>query len=875
MYCLKCGTNWTREENIIINECFFCLKTRKPFEIDEDIEQIEELRQQAKEGDSEAQYLMATYYATGTNVGKNMQKATYYYRKASEQSHDMALIGLGRCYQFGLGIEKSLENAVSCYEAVVTQNNHPLALYHLAYCYENGIVYQVDMEKAFQLYEEAAQSGVEEANYSLGLCYEMGLGTEENFEQAKFYYESGVDEEVADCFHALGDLYEYGKGCQVNLEKALFYYEESAKLESSVGAQHAGRCYEDGIGTSIDLFKARDYYQLAADLGNWMGDSCLVSLYQNEEEFDVSSEEIAERVRSSAVKGNRKALYDTAMSYLHGLLFPEDFDLALLWLKKAGEAGDRQALKDLSCMYYFGVLYGRTVEIDGVSAAYWLKKLAELGSSYSDNYLGTLYEFGEGVTQSYKRALYHYEKAAQKDNIEALQNLVRCLSLDHKWKDEEKAVLWKQKLKEEGEKQRESLYEMAERYLPDTLNILFDDFSEDIDLQEEYREEEVEVWKEVEEELKDVLADIEENAQDRRDRIFFFMKRSAEFGYPPAVEFINQQKEEYWNKSIERTGLYPLAAMYPFLQLEQSEVINQLIGQFSSAKEENPLVSDITNQSSLEELAKSLTDFMYKEQTEDCVDLEDLEDLEDCEDLEELEEMKVVGTLQLPEKYDEIQVNFIDYLENHWMEIMERANIGDTVALNQMGYYYYVQYQRATLVQETDLEQLDQGEDLCYSAIAPDGMDSGRSYILKHEDIVLYRSNQLVETFGKFAVDNYKKSAKLNNKDAWYFLGILYETGIYVMEDKRKAWVCYLKACELGHSQALFVCGQRYRSGEFVPQNYEKMLSYLQKAVEKNHPQAMYTLADCYKQGIGVPVDLEESEKLEQRGEALGGRRND
>ena len=68
---------------------------------------IEQLTQEAKQGDAEAQYKLGVAYYEGKGVLLNFRKAAHWFLQASEQGHVRAQYNLGLCYNNGQGVPKN------------------------------------------------------------------------------------------------------------------------------------------------------------------------------------------------------------------------------------------------------------------------------------------------------------------------------------------------------------------------------------------------------------------------------------------------------------------------------------------------------------------------------------------------------------------------------------------------------------------------------------------------------------------------------------------------------------------------------------------------------------------------------------------------
>ena len=87
--------------------------------------------------------------------------------------------------------------------------------------------------------------------------------------------------------------------------------------------------------------------------------------------------------------------------------------------KKLAELGDSKS------QYFLGLMYnaGEGVPQDYNKSVYWYAKSAEQGDSKEQYNLGIKYSNGKGVPQDYKKAVFWYTKSAEQGNSSAQYNL--------------------------------------------------------------------------------------------------------------------------------------------------------------------------------------------------------------------------------------------------------------------------------------------------------------------------------------------------------------------------------------------------------------------------------------------------------------------
>ena len=100
-----------------------------------------------------------------------------------------------------------------------------------------------------------------------------------------------------------------------------------------------------------------------------------------------------------------------------------------------------------------------------------------------------------------------------------------------------------------------------------------------------------------------------------------------------------------------------------------------------------------------------------------------------------------------------------------------------------------------------------------------------------------------------------QERAKAGNAMAQYNLGLMYDKGEGVPQDKAEAVKWYRKAAEQGDADAQVNLGFMYGNGDGVPKDYAEAAKWYHKAAEQGHGFAQNNLAIMYRLGDGVPED--------------------
>ncbi|MCM1008387.1 MAG: relaxase MobL [Ruminococcus flavefaciens] len=111
------------------------------------------------------------------------------------------------------------------------------------------------------------------------------------------------------------------------------------------------------------------------------------------------------------------------------------------------------------------------------------------------------------------------------------------------------------------------------------------------------------------------------------------------------------------------------------------------------------------------------------------------------------------------------------------------------------------------------------------------------------------------------AIDYFKRSAEMNNKNGLYEYGKALLLGEHIPKDKKEAVKLLEKAIKLENTNAKRFLALEYISGEHLDQDIEKGLSMLTECVDSGDTFACYKLGKIYFKGEIVLQDLEKAEK--------------
>lgn len=251
---------------------------------------------------------LAECYAEGTGTQKSLETAIHFYQLSADQGYVWAQAALGRCllaerideekgvhylklvvqnaanilpellalYQYylgecfedGIGIEKSAQNAIYYYK-LAGENGYPLAFERLAEAYlkgDLGLTKSPDLAIHYLIL--AANLGSIFAMERLGLCYSRGEGVEQSREMTFHYYklagEAGIKERYAPSILKLAECYELGIGTNKSLENAINLYKLAGDYGLAEGYYWAGCCCKK-MNKEEYAEKALTFFKLAGE----------------------------------------------------------------------------------------------------------------------------------------------------------------------------------------------------------------------------------------------------------------------------------------------------------------------------------------------------------------------------------------------------------------------------------------------------------------------------------------------------------------------------------------------------------------------------------------------------------------------------------
>jgi len=141
------------------------------------------LRVAAARGNPAAQVEIASRFAKGVGVSKDLKQAVEWYGRAAAQGHAQAQYRLAALYERGQGVIKDTGVARTWYRRAAELGNIR-AMHNLAVLYTRRGSGGPDYTSAKNWFYQAARHGLADSQFNLGILYESGLGARKNIAEA-------------------------------------------------------------------------------------------------------------------------------------------------------------------------------------------------------------------------------------------------------------------------------------------------------------------------------------------------------------------------------------------------------------------------------------------------------------------------------------------------------------------------------------------------------------------------------------------------------------------------------------------------------------------------------------------------------------------
>ena len=272
---------------------------------------FEEIRQEAEQGNAEAQFILGLMYHEGEGVAEDKSEAARWFRAAAEQRHAEAQSYLGWMYYEGKGVVQDEINAANWWRAAAEQGDAK-ASFNLRLMRKRGV--REDKSEAVRWLRTEANQGNAEAQFTLGSRYYNGEGVTEDKSEAAIWFRKAAEQGYAEAQTNLGVMYRKGEGVVKDESEAVRWFRAAAEQGYAEAQYNLGRAYYIGEGVVKDVREAYILFLITKAGGLKEADKALslASEELNSAEKQSAESEATRRCEKSPAEAGWQKVPETA-----------------------------------------------------------------------------------------------------------------------------------------------------------------------------------------------------------------------------------------------------------------------------------------------------------------------------------------------------------------------------------------------------------------------------------------------------------------------------------------------------------------------------------------------------------------------------------
>lgn len=295
-------------------------------------------------------FSLAEQYQLGSNVLKNnVQEGITLFQKSAVEGYPPAFEKLCIFYALGTGVTRDHNKAEQYFKSLEEwlQKNackEPSAaqfLISIAKCYEGGLGVDRDLDVAMGLYELSAEQGYIKANFYLGTFYEEGDVVPEDAEKMIYHYKLAADAGCTKAQFKMCQLYSQGFGeVAPNLGKATECFNTLMANQVSFGQPIAlAYCYALGFGTEKNEEKSLAHFHVAADKQHYAAAQFKLCVHYasigNNEKASAYFNLLSNELHRDEIYRIQERYHNISFCYRHGIGVRQNNEMAILYDQKA------------------------------------------------------------------------------------------------------------------------------------------------------------------------------------------------------------------------------------------------------------------------------------------------------------------------------------------------------------------------------------------------------------------------------------------------------------------------------------------------------------------------------------------------------------
>ena len=812
----------------------------------------------AHQGEAEAQYMLAICYATGNGIEKDESIARKWFKSSADGGFAKAQLAFGVWLLKGKGGEKDIPQGMEYCEKAAKQN-YSEAFGILGSLYFEGVVVARNYKKAVEHYTKAAQIGSISAIFNLAFCYREGFGVKKNLAEAFKLFTAASEKGFIPAAFCVAECYENGNGVEINYTHALNFYTKAASqkwenatikksnadaengkrrlarigkywqaaVENDANAQYqVAVCYLDADGVKKDVKKAFNWFSAAAKQNNIDAIVMIADYQLNGVIVEKNTKAAFGTFLKGAELGSATAISRVGWCYEAGLGVEQNYTRAYNWYMKLERKYPGNGIKDAEKIKQVAAVWDDAIKNKKPEAQFLL------GSYYAEGV--------SGLSKDLKKSFSLYQRAADQGHPEAMFRLAQCYVNGIGTKKDLKVALdWYRKAAEKNH--GNALFELGGYYL--TGNMVEQNLTTAYDCYEKA----VQAGFKQATEAKNKIATVAKYWQKAHagDAESQYMLAKC---YAEGVSGVtaDETKAFTWYKKAADQG--------------HSEAMFQIVRCYAKGigvgKDEKIALdwcrkaAEKNHGNALFELGQLYRDGLLVEQNLTTA-------------YQYFEKSENVGFMRATAEKNKISI-----IAKYW----QKAYDGDAESQYQLARCYV---EGTGIAKNTDIAKqwfqkaVDQKHPGAQYDLAVSYIASGKTeqFVPAFELLAQAASNNHTKAIVKLAecyyngigvkedyekaVELWEKTAKLNDPDAMYFLGVFRSTGRGFFnsgKDFKEALKLWEKSSELGNKDASYKLAIYYKVEK---KNFNRSLLYYARASKQGHLQAMYFYGEYqYKQGM-------------------------
>ena len=699
--------------------------------------------------------------------------------------------------------------------------------------------------------------------------YENGTFVEQNYDTALSYYKNSAAQNNIMAIGEMAFMKDNGYGMPMNKEEAEKIYLQLAEERDDEWSMIKLAYIEMDRGNSEERLKwiqkalEKEYIDAYVDLGIF---------YQSDEKYE-DLEKAQQSYYQAAQLGNPEGMNGLALIY-YNMPDNKGDEQAFRWFSKSADLGDSFGL------YYLAVMYenGFGTNIDKQKA--WDLYLASADQKFSLAYrkIAQLIEEGEAPASFTGRELEYYIKAAERNDIDAIHDVIRFLENDP---DRQKELFsWCQRGAQLND--GKCICKLGKLYFYG-MGTEMDEFkamncfrkAETMEIPEAYYFLGLAYY-----EAKGVVSPNIQKAEE-------YFRKAAEAGYSDAIKaiaelYMQSGQENGYEKAIE---YLKTIAEGEHADIAYEGLMRIAVEQMNAQDYDDPQNSELYQKALRFETSgkeAGMTESLSKAFLDRGINLYNIEKYESA-----------IAPLLLAAQMGESEA------ATHLGDLYFYGHGVDTDY--EQSYYWfakaaqsnnaYAQYSIAFMYIKGQFVEKDDTQVIKWMKLAA---ENGYTEAQKNMGEYYYYGSFGCRRDMKEAIKWYEMGAKSNEPTCVFTLGLIYEEGDGVQKNILKAADWYQKgaqagipsclynlgkliinkeisgeeekgfnliqqAAESGYSFAQNYMGRAYRFGWYVNANPVRATNWFTKAAEQNMPDAMCNLGDMYSYEDGLTIDYEKA----------------